>query len=214
MTDSLTGEKLWNQKWVDLGEQPVNEFAIKLNREYLSYLNKDISILDLGCGHGVDSEYFYNNGYKKITAVDFSSYGIDLINQKININTIKENIENVEFKNNSFDIVYAHLSLHYFKDNLTKKLFKKCFEWLKDDGLLCVKCKSVNDKEISSGIMIEKDTYQPKGKHIRHLFSKDYMKECIDFASDNKGKIISINEVNGAYHTNPNASFIEAIYKK
>lgn len=214
MTENLTGEELWNKKWVDLGEQPVNEFAKKINNEYLSNLDKNISILDLGCGHGVDSEYFYNNGYKNITAVDFSSYGIELINQKINIKTIKENIENVKFNNKCFDIVYAHLSLHYFKDDLTKKLFKRCFEWLKDDGLLFVKCKSVNDKEISSGIMIEKDTYQPKGKHIRHLFSEEYMKECIDFASDKTGKIISINEVNGAYHTNPDASFIEAIFKK
>ena len=206
--------KLWDTKWQALGNQEVNTFAIDIFENYLDKSQKDISILDLGCGNGADTLYFHDKGFKDITALDFSPYGINKIKEKVNIKTILEDMESAEFPKNTFNVIYAHLSLHYFEDELTKELFQKAYSWLKEDGILCVKCKSTKDKNISSGTLIGKDIYRYNGEHIRHLFSKEYMLECLNFAKGNDGEVLYVKETNGPYHGNPDSAFIEAVVKK
>ena len=88
----------------------------------------------------------------------------------------------------SYDAVYSHLSLQYFKNNKTTKIFDDIYYLLKPKGLLLFKIKSTDDDLCGKGRMIEKDMYYLQ--HIRHFFSKEYIKEKLP-----RFKILSIKKI-------------------
>lgn len=204
----MSEQDYWKTKWKDRILKPRNNFA---NRCFLKINKKHKSLLDIGCGDGKDSLFFAKKGLN-VTSIDFSESGIKKLSEitkekKLkNIKAIQKDITKLNFKNNSFDIIYAHLSLHYFKDKLTTKIFNKLYDILKPNGIIFIKCKSIDDALYNQGKKIEENMY--KKNHIRHFFSKNYMKEKL-----NKFKIIKIRKTSSIYHSYKSA-FIEAIAKK
>jgi len=78
--------------------------------KYLS-INKNISILDAGCGNGNYAFYLSSLGYRNISAVDLFA----------NIETKdfqyqQSSIDVLPFKNNSFDFIYSNSVLYYLKN--------------------------------------------------------------------------------------------------
>lgn len=63
----------WKNKWSSQSQEPPNNFAVRACKLIKS--RKLETILDIGCGDGRDSVYFFNKGLK-ISAVDFSVSGI------------------------------------------------------------------------------------------------------------------------------------------
>ena len=200
----MKNSEYWKNKWVFRPTEPANNFAV---RAYKLIKRKKLkTLLDLGCGDGRDSIYFFNKGLK-VRAVDFSFSGIKKLKlQNPKVNYILSDIKKIKFKTNSFDIIYAHLSLHYFDDETTSKIFDNLYRILKKNGLLFVKCKSIDDKLFGKGKKIGENIYE-KG-HIRHFFSKEYMKEKLK-----KFKIIKIQKTSSVYH-NYKSAFIEAAATK
>lgn len=200
----LVGNKYWENKWKDR-KQPVNSFA---RRSFKLIKNKKFkTLLEVGCGMGQDSLYFASKGFK-VTALDFSASGIKKLKTQENkdVKYFLKDLRSASFKNNSFDVIYAHLSLHYFNDFETTKIFKKLHKALKPGGYIFIKCKSVDDSLYGKGQKMGKDMYK-KG-HVRHFFSKEYMKEQLkDF------KIIKIRKTSSVYNIYKSA-FIEAVAKK
>lgn len=194
----------WDKKWKGRDVESANNFA---KRVYVFLKDKKLStILDLGSGNGKDSIYFSKKGYN-VTALDFSQEALSSIKKRApEVECIKKDLTKINFKDNSFDVIYAHLSLHYFDDKTTKKIFGKIFKILKPNGYLFVKCKSTDDALYGLGEKIGPDMYEKK--HIRHFFSKEYMKEILsDF------KIIKIRKTSSVYR-HYKSSFIEAFVKK
>lgn len=202
-------EGYWETKWENRKNEPVNNFA---RRSYSLIKNKGLKILlDLGCGDGRDSIYFAKGGMK-VTAVDFSRGGINILKRQINQKKIKNiapvccDVRKMKFKENSFDVIYAHLSLHYFNDKDTTKIFNKLHKILKKNGLLFIKCKSTEDALYGKGKKIGENMYI-KG-HLRHFFNKNYMKEKL-----RKFKILKMIKTSSVYHEY-RSSFVEAIATK
>lgn len=194
----------WKNKWLSRLQEPANNFAVRAYRQTKS--KRLETLLDIGCGDGRDSVYFFNKGLK-VTAVDFSISGIKKLKlQNPKINSILSDIRKVKFKENYFDVIYAHLSLHYFDDKTTDKIFNNLHHILKKNGLLFVKCKSIDDALFGKGQKIGENIYK-KG-HTRHFFSKEYMAEKLK-----KFKVIKIKKTSSIYHTYKSA-FIEAIATK
>jgi ubiquinone/menaquinone biosynthesis C-methylase UbiE len=194
----------WKNKWLSRPQEPANNFSV--NSYKLIKKNKQKTILDLGCGDGRDSIYFFNKGLK-VTAVDFSDSGIKKIkSQNSKINCVLSDIRKIKFPKNSFDVIYAHLSVHYFDDKTTTKIFDNLYKILKKDGLIFIKCKSIDDTLFGKGKKIAENMYK-KG-HTRHFFSKEYMAEKLK-----KFKIIRIRKTSSVYHRYKSA-FIEAIATK
>lgn len=140
------------------------------------------SILELGCGDGNDSFYFADKGHK-VLATDFSDVAIEKNKEKHKHNNLIFEMLDVSksmpFSDNEFDVVYARLSLHYFTDNVTKKIFGEIHQILKPKGYLCFLCKSNIDPLYGRGKQIERDLFEYNG-HIRHFFSEDYARECLE----------------------------------
>lgn len=106
--------------------------------------NKDINILDIGCGTGFSLEYLKGLGY-------FSIKGIDPSKEMINIAKIKKlnvkigGFENLDKITEKFDFIISISSFQWSitnkKDieikNIVKKIGKKIFKILKKNGV-CV----------------------------------------------------------------------------
>ena len=191
----------WKNKWLSRPKEPANNFAVRAYK--LIKNKKSKTLLDVGCGDGRDSVYFFDKGLK-ITAVDFSASGIKkLKSQNPDINCVLADIRKIKFKANSFDVIYAHLSLHYFDNKTTSKIFDNLYSVLKKNGLLFIKCKSTDDALFGKGQKVGENMYK-KG-HTRHFFSKKYMEEKLK-----KFRILKIQKTSSVYH-NYKSAFIEAI---
>ena len=86
---------------------------------------QEVSIVDIGCGHGDILRDIANfgrkKGYKmKLLGVDANptaiAYAKELSTQYSEINFKTEDIFSKEFKNRTFDVVLATLFLHHFKE--------------------------------------------------------------------------------------------------
>lgn len=77
------------------------------------------TILDLGCGDGIDSLIFREEYKLKVTSLDI--YKHPNIN-KLNLNFIKGSIFTLPFKSNSFDYVFLHDVLHHIDEPYQRRL--------------------------------------------------------------------------------------------
>ena len=205
----MSEEEYWKTKWNKRELEEANDFA---RRSFSQIKDKNFkTLLDLGCGDGRDSLFFAKEGLN-VTSVDFSESGIKKLNELIkekelrNIKAIQTDIRKINFQDNSFDVIYAHLSLHYFDDEITTQVFDKLFRILKKDGLIFIKCKSVEDALYGQGEKVGEDMYR-KG-HLRHFFSEEYMKEKL-----RNFKILSVRKTSSVYHQYE-SNFIEAVGTK
>jgi ubiquinone/menaquinone biosynthesis C-methylase UbiE len=175
------------QHWNELHKQGnIDHYSnrpTKFAEEVLRIAKPFSKFLELGCGTGNDAVAFARVGHT-VLAIDFSEVAItknierfkDVSNLAFEVLDISQSLK---LEDNQFDVVYARLSLHYFSDEITKKAFQEIHRILKPNGLLCFICKSVKDPLYGKGEEIERDMFEYKG-HMRHFFSEEYAKECLD----------------------------------
>ena len=100
--------------------------------------NKDATVLDLGCGTGLELEgYFKINPTAKITGIDISEGMLNALRKKFadkEITLIKGSYFDVPFGDNKFDAAVSVESLHHFTKEEKIPLYKKLHSSLKEDG--------------------------------------------------------------------------------
>lgn len=114
---------------------------------------ENIRGLDLGCGTGLEIERVFEvYPDVHVTGVDLSQKMLDIFKNKFigkekQLNLICNSYFNVEFGKESFDFVLSTYSLHHFRAELKLELYKKTFDWLKDDGVYIEGDYTVKSKE-------------------------------------------------------------------
>lgn len=107
-----------------------------------SYLKPNFKILDVGFGSGRDSLYFKNKGYEVVSIDPIKEF----CNNAKNIglyNVIQMSVEDIEY-NNEFDAIWACASLLHLKSNKLVDVFNKCYNALKDNGVMYISFKYGN----------------------------------------------------------------------
>ena len=131
--DNWTNNAQFNQDMVDWKYTAPSNATILLHK-YSP--NKDIQILDAGCGSGLVGMELAKNGYINITGADFSQSMMDLIPKNIykSLKLIDLN-ETLFYKENSFDAIicvgtftYGHVKAHALDEFL---------RITKNNGLIC-----------------------------------------------------------------------------
>lgn len=101
-------------------------------------MEKDKSILDLGCGTGLELEELYQmNPYAKVTGIDLTEAMLETLKAKFpdkDITTVCGSYFEVPFGEEVFDAAVSVESLHHFTKEQKLPLYKKLNKALKPGG--------------------------------------------------------------------------------
>ena len=123
-------------------EEVVNKFNI----------NKDSSILEIGCGEGRDAIYLLNKGYN-LVAFDVSNEAINYCKEKYS--KFKDRFITLDFINDSynksFDYIYAVAVLHMLvEDEDRKSFYQFIYNHLNKNGIALITSMGDGTKEMKS----------------------------------------------------------------
>lgn len=158
----------------------MNKGHEKLARWGRSYLNidKNYTVLDLGCGGGRNIEYFLTKA-DKVYGLDHSETSVKMaseINKKA-IDTgrckiLVGDVKNLLFEDESIDIVTAFETIYFWND--IERCFKEIYRVLKNGGqfLICNEISSKERRDVKKLLkMINFEIYKPNDltKMLREL---------------------------------------------
>ena len=146
--------------------------------KYLSYLKPHASILDVGCGQGVKTEYLIKKGFR-VTGIDFSREMIKLAKQlapsgKFFIKDIKQPLGFDVL----FDGVFAQAVLLHIPKNEVLGVLKNITRPLKTGGYLYVTVKKLRPGNKDEEIVKEND-YGYEYERFFSYFTLDELKSYI-----------------------------------
>ena len=112
------------------------------------FKNKNLSILELGCGSGNDQVYFRKN-YSNVTGIDISISAIKNSKKLIKKNKIRNiknlivmDVKDVKKITKKFDIVYDYRTLSHLPKKFIKQICIDVIKIIKPNGFFCFKMYS------------------------------------------------------------------------
>lgn len=95
-------------------------------------------VLDLGCGTGLELEFYFRlNPTARVTGVDLSSGMLEALKQKFSdkaITLINDSYFDIRFYESVYDAAVSVESLHHFTKEEKTSLYKNVYKTLRDDG--------------------------------------------------------------------------------
>lgn len=185
----------WNQyQKITKGNEPR-----RLATNLKMYLNKKMSIIDIGCGAGKDSIYFIEQGYF-VTAIDKETATIENIKSKLDdYIKCKLNIINADFTNLEFplcDAIYASFSLPFCTPNEFNKFWVNIEQSLRKNGVFAGIFFGVNDDWYKTSNDL---TFHSRGE-LEEIFKEYTMKEFNENEYDGYCVGEQGNKVNKHWH--------------
>ncbi len=111
-------KEFWD-KYADKNESRYNEEFAKFTRDLATSL-KCTSILEIGCGTGIDLRLFTSE--YQIHGIDLNDNALNISKKKLPIvNFKKGTITDLPFEDSSIDFVFTHQLLNYLDDNTLEK---------------------------------------------------------------------------------------------
>ena len=144
----------------------------------VSHLNieKDVTILDIGCGGGVNVERFLKMTDEKVYGLDYSEISVE---ESTNLNKlaieegrceiIQGSVSELPFEDNKFDIVTGFETVYFWPDFVND--LKEVHRTLKDDGIIFICNESIPN-----------ETDQRQKELVELLDMKIYSEETMDMA--------------------------------
>jgi len=125
----------FNQAQLDWG---VNYF----NNHFLPHLpeNKDIKILEIGCGWGKFLKALELSGYNNLTGIDVSGQQVEIAKKYIGLKNIfvADAINYVDKSDDKFDVVILSDVLEHLQNDYAVELFIKIYDKLNKNGRIIV----------------------------------------------------------------------------
>jgi ubiquinone/menaquinone biosynthesis C-methylase UbiE len=158
-------ERYKNEQFIwDKGPSKCTESSV----EYLK--SKGIKkVLDVPCGYGRDSIYLAKNGFE-VVGVDRSNEALKLAtdwakNEGLSVNFLEGDISNLEFPDEHFDAIISNRYLHLVHDDeQQKKVAQEMHRVVKDDGLLVLATRSIQDPDCSQDNHVKEKVYELKNR--------------------------------------------------
>jgi tellurite methyltransferase len=188
-------------------------FAKHLVENYLN--DKDVTLIELGCGNGRDSIYFSDKGIKVI-AIDQVEEEIDYLRNKYsdskNLEFISGDFTNFE-DDRKFNVVYSRFTMHSINASQQDRVLKWSFDHLEQDGLLCIEVRGKKNEIFKKGEKVtgEEDAYIFENHYRRFL---DFNELCNQLKEIGYSLIYCQEDKGFAPFKNTNETFIRVIAKK
>tara|TARA_Y100000816_G_scaffold263244_1_gene221443 strand:+ start:138 stop:791 length:654 start_codon:yes stop_codon:yes gene_type:complete len=178
----------WEKNFSNKPEMFGLEPSISAKKALKLFQEKKIKkIVEIGAGLGRDTIFFAKNSIHT-TALDYSSSGIEIINQKIKKNNLKDYIstklfdvrQKLPFKDNSIEACYSHMLYCMALTNKDlEKLNNEIRRILKPDGINIYTVRHENDGDFKKGIHRGESLYENDG-FIVHFFSEKKVNSLLD----------------------------------
>lgn len=124
-------EKLEKFHWWFIYRQNILKFVLK---KYLSDLDKNAKIVDIGCGTGANIEIL-NKNYENVTGIDNNDFALEYCKAKNLKNIIKGELpDSIEIDDNSVDLILLFDVLEHIEDD--EKSLSVLKNKLKDGGYI------------------------------------------------------------------------------
>ena len=148
---------------------PVN--AANLLNKYI--INKNINILDAGCGSGLVGEKLKKLGYTNIIGVDFSQDMLDLVKKEIyqHLELIDLN-KNLKYQDNYFDAITCVGTFTY--GHVKANALEEFIRITKQNGLICFTINEGIYEEYEFDKKI-KELSDKKNWNMKEFFKSDYI---------------------------------------
>lgn len=149
--------------------------------------NRRTKILELGAGQGRDTLFFARNGFE-ICSLDYSSKGIQLIEQKACDNGFSEHVaalqhdvrKTLPFDDESFDACYSHmLYCMAFTTSELECISKEIKRVLRPGGINIFTTRHTGDPQYRTGIRRCEDMWEIEGGFIVHFLSKEKVEHLL-----------------------------------
>ena len=138
-------EEFWN-KYADENESRYNEEFSKYIRDSASSLPGVQSILEIGCGTGIDLKLFSDSF--QLHGIDLNEYALEIGRKQLpNVNFQKGDITKLPFENSSIDFVFTHGLMNYLDDDVLENGIAEMFRISKKWIMHCEKYEKV-EKQI------------------------------------------------------------------
>ena len=138
-------EEFWN-KYADENESRYNEEFSKYVKDLASSLPGVQSILEIGCGTGIDLRLFADSF--QLNGIDLNERALNIAKEKLpNGNFQQGNITKLPFENSSLDFVFTHGLMNYLDDDILEKGIAEMFRVSKKWIMHCEKYKKT-EKQI------------------------------------------------------------------
>ena len=125
-------EEFWN-KYADENESRYNEEFSKYVKDLASSLPGVQSILEIGCGTGIDLRLFANSF--QLNGIDLNQRALNIAKEKLpNGNFQRGNITKLPLEDSSIDFVFTHGLMNYLDDDTLEKgiaeMFRVSKRWI------------------------------------------------------------------------------------
>ena len=138
-------EEFWN-KYADENESRYNEEFSKYIRDLASSLPGVQSILEIGCGTGIDLRLFSDSF--QLHGIDPNDHALEIGRKQLpNVNFQKGDITKLPFDDSSIDFVFTHGLMNYLEDDVLENGIAEMFRISKKWIMHCEKYKKV-EKQI------------------------------------------------------------------
>jgi len=106
---------------------------------YLKKFNKEIKILELGCGAGYLLDYLKLNGFTNLCGIDISAEQLELAREK-KLNVFEYDVtEFLQQNNKQWDVIFAFDFIEHFTKDELLKMTSLINKSLAEDGILFIR---------------------------------------------------------------------------
>ncbi|KKR46531.1 MAG: Methyltransferase type 11 [Parcubacteria group bacterium GW2011_GWA1_40_21] len=157
-----------------------DDWWIEGTDKFISFLNKDDLVLDVGCAGGIKSKYLIENGLN-VVGMDFSEKMVEIAKCEVpNGEFLVKDMANADTLNYIFDAIFMQaVPLHIPKVN-AKEIIKKLAKKLKRGGYFYIAVKAKKPGRAEEEVSVEED-YGYRYERFFSFFTlkeiKQYMKE-------------------------------------
>lgn len=169
----------WNQYYAQGKAVEVPSLFAQFSAEQMQ---AGRSLLELGCGNGRDSIYFYTKGLR-VTAIDASDSIVSKLQSKYQNEDIcfvcDDFVCSPTIFVGQYDYIYSRFSLHAINEEQENEVIENIYNALNSHGKVFIEVRSVNDDIFGKGKMVARNSYIYEG-HFRRFVQMEELKNKLE----------------------------------